>query len=325
MKINEIVVEKVKDFADFKRFVGQLGLKPKHLIIKPNWVEPIEGSYTEAKVLEFLFRSFDCPKTIIESYTFWRTQKWAESQEDYFSSKEATLATGKKHWDHFKKQEQWFLEWSGIGKLLKKYDVDYINITEEVWSKKTVDPKIIKRVVEKKYGQIGHQELYRYFPQRLFNLRGNVLISFAKAKTSLPSNVMVTLSTKNLFGLIPHPIRCPRFHLEDEKYTGLSQSILDIHRIYRSFFDLLFVAEGIFLTLEGPWPEEFNTVRNWGMIVSGKNSIEVDAVMAYLMGLNLEKAKPAWFVKAKEAFGGYDHKILGKVPKKFIQKFKKPK
>lgn len=321
MKIDGVVVEKVKNFADFKRFIDQTGIKPKHLIIKPNWVEPIEGSYTEAKVLEFLFKAFDCPKTIIESYTFWRTQKWAKSQEDYFSSKEGNLVTGKKHWDHFKNQDKWFLEYTGIGRLLKKHNIDYINITEEVWLGRTVKSEIIKKIVEEKYLLVANKELYSFIPQKISDLRGSFLLSFSKAKTDTEN--IVTLSTKNLFGLIPDPIRWPKWHGVEEEL--LPQSIVDINKIYRALFDCYFLSEGIFTALEGPWPNEITPVKNWGMIVGGKNSVEVDAAMAHLTGLNLEEDKPAWFVKAKEVFGDYNKSILDRIPKNYIRRFKKPK
>ena len=58
---------------------------------------------------------------MVESYTFWRTDKYAVGGGDYLSSQEATLKTGKKHWRHFKKQDQWFLSATGIGDVLKKH------------------------------------------------------------------------------------------------------------------------------------------------------------------------------------------------------------
>jgi hypothetical protein len=67
-----------------------------------------------------------------------------------------------------------------MDKVLERHGVEYVNVTEEVWAKRTVDPETI-REISCKYGPLHFEEFYGQVPTRLFELRGGTFLSLAKA------------------------------------------------------------------------------------------------------------------------------------------------
>ncbi len=301
-----------------KDFLKAIGLKlDQPVIIKPNWVAPIKGEYTEAKPLELLFSAISGKKYLIESYSFWRTDLYLKEEKDYFSSSEGTLEGGKQHWDHFKKMDQWFLDYMKISPLLKKYDVKYINITNEYWKGECVDPEIVRNEVEKKYSPVNRKEFYSFLPKVLHDMKGRQLLSFSHAKAYV--NWQATLSIKNFFGLIPSPTRYPLYHGDGN--DDVPRNVVDINKIYRTFFDCFFSVEGITNVLtEYDEGNKHKIVPDWGYILGGKNSVEVDNIAAKLIGKNLDEAMLNPIKEAEEIFGGYDKSVFAKLPKEIFVK-----
>jgi len=219
--------------------------------------------------------------------------------------------------DFLREQDAWGLESTGLADLLKKYTVDYVNITEEVWKRATVDPKIIQEIVEKKFPPIQNKELYSVVPKKIFGLRNEdtVFIDFAKIKTD--GAVVMTLSTKNLFGLIPDPKRSPKYHDPEKKI--LPHAILDMNKIYHALFKSIFINEGIFTAIDGPSPEKGRLKENFNLIVGGNNSIDVDLVTAKLVGIDPKVLLEKQLNPSKEVFG-FNSEILEQVPDNFADK-----
>lgn len=309
--IGSTTLSKIKTQADMDKFVKSLGLVSDYLIIKPNWVQARDGTYTDAKALDMFLTSAKRKAILVESYTFWRTDRYAIGGGDYFSSKEADLQTGKKHWDFFKKNDQWFLSASGLGDVLKKHQATYINITNEVWSGNTCDGKKIKELTENNYPPVTFKELYSFIPQKLFELKGADFISFSKAKKEIEYGF--TLSTKNLFGLIPAPRRYPKYH--GQKDELLAQSIADMNKIYRSLFNCHFIVEGIFTASSAKSMEEILCIRDWGVILGGKNSIEVDMIAAKILQNEPPKSGVDILKVSKDVFGDFNKNLLSLIPK----------
>ncbi len=311
MKIDSVLFAKVKTFEEFQEFINKLDIKGKNFIIKPNWVEPTKGQYTEPKPLRWLFDCLKGKKVIIESHTVWRNKILMETGEVVVNEKNVNEKK-----DFLREQEKWFLESTGINNLLKEYNVEYINVTEEVWKGKTVEPKIIQQIVEKKFPPIRHKELYGIIPKKIFELKDAVFIDFAKLKTN--RGFAMTLSTKNLFGLIPDPKRSPKYH--DHEAKIIPYAVLDINKIYRALFNCIFINEGIFTAVDGPSPEESRLKENVNLIVGGKNSIDVDLVTAKLVGISPEILLKKLLNPTKEIFK-FNSGILNKVPENFTDKF----
>jgi hypothetical protein len=119
------------------------------------------------------------------------------------------LETGKlgsKKKGDLRRSDQWFLEYSGIGKILKKHGVEFLNITEENWGKRTIDPENIQFHVEGKHQPVEDPDFYSWIPEKLYELKGADFLSLAKLRLGI-QDIPASLSIKNLFGMIPHPSR----------------------------------------------------------------------------------------------------------------------
>ena len=290
MEINGVVIGKITKRKDFEHFISGLQIEAENYVIKPNWSNA--NNYTSAETLELLFQFLNGKKTVIESYTAWRNElNTGPEPVDVITPRNA-----KRKWKWIKEQDEWFLDYSGIGKVLRSYDVNYINITEEVWSGRTVDAKEIKKIVETEFSPVKQEELYGYVPQKVYNLKGGLLISF---NMSRKTREMASLSIKNLFGLIPDPARYGKWHGPGDQL--LPQSIIDINKIYRSLFETLWI----------------NEIKNLRLLIGGDDSVKVDVVTAYVMGIDPKKIP--YLNLATATFGDYDETLLGKIPANLLK------
>jgi len=282
LKIGDVVVSKVTDAEDMKRFAAELNIRGKGFIIKPNWSNA--NTYTSARVLDFLFNCLEGKKTVVEGYTAWRNElnKGPEPQ-DFITPKNA-----KRKWKWIKEQDAWFLRYSRIEKVLKEHGVDYVNITEEVWNCRTVAKGEIQRIVEERFDPLKNEEMYGFVPNKVYELRGRSLISL---NWSRKTREIMSLSTKNLFGLIPDPARYGRWHGKNDSL--LPQSIADINKLYRSLFQPCF------------W---INEIRDRELLVGSENSVQADAVTASIVGVDPKKIE--YLKLASGVFGGYDETLL---------------
>ena len=282
MKINGIVLATVTQVDAFKRFIDELDIRGESFLIKPNWSNA--KTYTSAKTLDLMFSTLNGDKTVIEGYTAWRNElNTGPVPQDFITPRNA-----KKKWKWIKDQDEWFLRHSGIGKVLERHRVEYVNITEEVWSGRVVAKEETKRVVEANFGSVKNQEMYGFVPEKVYRLRGHTLISL---NMSRGTREMASLSTKNLFGLIPDPARYGKWHGPNDSL--LPQSIVDINKVYRSLFKPCF------------W---INEIKQRELLVGSKNSVEADALTARILGVDPEKI--GYLLLAAEVFGGYDEAVV---------------
>ena len=284
MEFDGVVISRITESKDFERFISGLQIKAENYVIKPNWGNA--NTYTSAEILEMLFHFLNGKKMIIESYTAWRNELNTGSEP----VEVITPRNAKRKWKWIKEQDEWFLDHSGISEVLERYDVEYVNVTEEVWSGRTMDAKEIKRIVEAKFDAVTREEMYGYVPKKIYDLRGGLLISL---NNSRKTREIASLSTKNLFGLIPDPARYGKWHGEGDKL--LPQSIIDINKIYRGLFKTVWI----------------NEIKEASLLIGGRNSVEVDAITAHVMGVGPQKIP--YLTLAASTFGGYDRTLLTRV------------
>ena len=181
------------------------------------------------------------------------------------------------HWDLLKKLDQRFLDDLGYSDLFKEFDVEWVNVTDEVWSGGTVDANLVKEAVESMYPAVQHERLYEYLPKKLYKYHGMPFISYSKLKQ------YVTFSMKNIFGMIPDPIRA-WWHGKDGEYH--QRSILDINKIYSAFFKMVGISEALDKT--PIWDEngvyggpefKYNIVKNLGFAGISNDMVQLDSVM----------------------------------------------
>ena len=270
-----MLAKKLKKEEGLREVIDSLDIKSDVVLVKPNWVGAFPGGYTGAKVVDLLLSALKNHRVIfVESYSFWRTDKKINGTGDYFSSKEATVETGKQHWDFFKKMDEWFLKETGIGDVLKRHGAEYLSVTDEVWKGKGVEPEIISSIVEKQFKPVAIKEMYKMIPGSIFEFKGAPFISLAKAK--IDSAYGGSFSIKNIFGLIPDPNRYEKYHGGDTEKI-LTKSIIDTHKIYQSLFDVKFMVESIFEYCKMNWKtEKSQKIKGDGYIIASQNGFEVD-------------------------------------------------
>ena len=281
-----MIIKGKKEFIDQ---ITKFDIKTKYAVVKPNWKSNHEGEFTEPEILSLLFEALpNQKKIVVESYTPWRGLKFIES--DSHKGKGVTLDGGKAHWDFYKEQDQHFLGTTGIGNVLKKHKVDYINITNEVWGGKCIGPEVIKKEVTDKKERITWEELYSYIPQKLYQIRkSSTLISLSKIKIEEGIQaIYISMSIKNLFGLIPHPSRWIPFH--GENHESVSEVTRDIYTLYTLLFDkTLWVAEGIKTLVRNYCEPHQKVVENQNLLFVGRSAKQVDSEACKILGIDPAK------------------------------------
>jgi hypothetical protein len=217
----------------FIEMIKGLNLKPP-LVIKPNWGFSV--IFTEAEILDWTLAAIDGDALVVESYGWARCREAVEEKKYGPFSREA-----------LRKADKWFLRYSGIDKVLKKHDAEYLNITEEVWADQIADQETIQSIVEDSYSPLHMEKMSSFVPQRLYDLSDGTFLNLSKLKF-MGDDIVISLSLKNLFGMIPGPDR-GEFHGEMNK--AMNPSIIDMNKIYRSLFKTKGVVEGVFTASRG--------------------------------------------------------------------------
>ncbi len=288
-KIGNVVVEESANKETFAEIIGKLDLKPP-VIIKPNWGFSV--CFTEAAILDWVLSAVDDDALVVESYG------WARTEE--------ALKTG--GWGSFepedlRKSDRWFFDYSGIGKVLEKHGVEFLNITEENWGGRTADPGLIREAVEEKHTPLEREDFLGFVPERLYEMRGCDLLSLAKVRI-LETPIHVSLAVKNFFGMIPGPSRRV-YH--GEKHSRLSRSIVDIYKVYDSLFSIKGVVEAVFTaSLRDPETLKWENRENLGFVAASCDLIELDALVTALWGR--DPSTVDYLRLASDEFGGWDEK-----------------
>ena len=283
----KILVEQSANADTFAELIGALNLTPP-VLIKPNW-GTVE-CYSEADVLDWTLSAIQGEKIVIESHG------WARNEETLLGKESGKLTRA-----NLRKGDQWFLDHCGLGDVLAKHDVEYLNLTEEIWAGRAADPEQVKQVVEQRYAPVRFEEMYAKVPARLFEMRGGTLLSLAKYKI-LFYPLGVSFSIKNLFGLLPGPSR-GKYH--GEAHADLDQSIVDINKIYRSLFNL----KGMIETTHNAGLLENDVDRTivrpgCGEVLASDDTVTLDAFASALYGR--DPASVGHLRLAAETFGDWD-------------------
>lgn len=283
----------------FKEMLSRINLKAP-LVIKPNWSSSL--IYTERPILDWILSAFDGEVIIVESYAMWRNEMFIDSSQIRDSKFLERLGKQKK--SDLRKNDEWFLKFTGIQELLDKYDVEYLNISEELWANRVCSPEIIHNEVEKKFIPLEIESLSSSVPTRLFDLKDGTLLNLTKPKRSLKFN-FVSLTFKNLIGMIPDPWR-GKYHGENDAL--LSQSIVDINKIYNSLFNATGIIEGVFTTSETIDSLLDPVIHsNTGYIWASENPVELDALVTVQLGMNPYDIE--YLKQISEIFGPWSNRV----------------
>ncbi len=317
-KFGDVMLARVRTSADLRRLLVDPHFGEEVLVVKPNWYAPYPANFTDVEALRMLIEAVDSRVVVTEAYTLERHDgnmkltvdgeevdwRWILKHPDWGWAKEGG------RWDEIRRQDRWFLDEYGFTDLFDEFGVEYINVTEEVWQGRTVDPTEVKTAVEERFMPAFTEKLYGFLPRKLYDLKGSTLVSLGKVKgirSTFPS-----LTMKNLFGLVPDPLR-PWWH--GPKDSRLGKSIVDIVKVYASFFEVYGVCEAIKEAtvshpkgeVEVPWGR-YDVVSDLGVAALGPDLVSLDAVLCGLIGVDPEKV--SYLQRGEEAFGEYNRSVV---------------
>jgi len=314
MKFGDVTLEKIEDSTDLRRLLPPEITGSETVIVKPNWFSPHPANFTDAEALGILLDALDGQAIVVEAYTL---EKHDGTMSFTVDGDEVNWRWLMDHpgwgwveeegrWDEIRRQDRWFMDEYGLTDVLAERGAEYVNVTEKVWQGRTADFTSVKEAVEERFKPVHEERLYGYLPEALHAHMGAPFISYGKIKGIGGSHPSLTV--KNLFGLIPDPLRSWWHGPGDER---LGRSIVDITKIYAAHFGLHGVCEAVKeVTVSHPEGEvkvpwgSYNIVRDLGIAVSGPNLVSLDAVISGLIGI--DPAKVNYLALGEEAFGPYD-------------------
>lgn len=295
MKYGQVFVEENVTPSELGMVISKLDLKPP-VIVKPNW--GTINNYTEAEIIDGVLSEITGEAIVVESYGWARTKASLEGK-----------GVGSMKKEDLRESDKWFLEVSGVGDVLSKHGVEYLNVTEEVQAGRTVDPGVIRGLVEEKYPAVMFEEMYSWVPTRLYDMREGTFLSLAKYRLN-HDPIVVSLSLKNLFGMIPGPSR-GKYHGKKDKV--LAQTIVDINKVYHALFMVKGLVDGVLTASRNILPKDAinpSTVNNKGMLLGSTDCVKLDAFVAAVEG---NKPEDIGYMKlSAEHFGGWDESELEK-------------
>ncbi len=175
----------------------------------------------------------------------------------HFGAREVIVAEGSGH----QRDTELLFEYSGLADALRQLDAPFVDLNLD---------DIAPVPLAANYTQLGQL----YLPETVLN--ADLLISLPKLKTHKWAGV--TLSLKNLFGVVPGvKYGWPKNLLH---WRGIDNSIWDIALAVKPAFAIVDGIEG----MEGDGPIYGDTVHA-GVLVLGDNLPAVDATAARVMGV----------------------------------------
>jgi uncharacterized protein (DUF362 family) len=222
-----------------------------------------------------------------------------EAAIDSFRSlgaREVVVAEGPGH----RRDSEYLLTASGIYDVIKEHRVRYVDLnTDDV------------RLTELRSDFTNLRQLY--FPETLFN--ADLLVSMPKLKTHHWAGV--TLSLKNMFGVIPGSVYgWPKNALH---WAGIHGSILDINSSLP--IPQFAIVDGI-VGMEGNGPLQGQPKQS-GVLILGHDLVAVDATAARLM--KIEPNKIEYLEAAGRFLGNISHErieLIGEQLERFQQDYR---
>ena len=318
-RISDSIFTRVNTADEFTRFLGENLPKSDPLIIKADWVGIEDGSPRNLEALRCIAEAAKGKVIITEGHQLWRSRILEPSGLKFTVNNQEVdwnwLLEGKgwtwlirqradwsffikgPHWSHIMKEERAFLEKYGFTDFFKDNGIEYINVTDEIWSGRIADPKRVKEVVELKYSPAFTEKLYGFVPEKLYRHRGSSLVSLSKRKD------YQSFTMKNNFGLIPDPVRAWWHGFKKANTVGpggarLAKSVLDINKVYGALFNLV----GVFEAPRGDWS---TFTRDVGL--SG-GMAQLDAILNRLSRFDPESA--AYISSGNGVFGTFNPELL---------------
>jgi len=202
-------------------------------------------------------------------------------------AREVIVAEGPGH----RRDNEYLLTASGLLSVIKDHGVRYVDLNYD-------DLRPAK--LRSRFTNLNQL----YLPETLFN--ADLLVSMPKLKTHHWAGV--TLSLKNMFGVVPGSIYgWPKNILH---WSGIDESILDINSTLPT--PRFAIVDGI-VGMEGNGPLQ-GEAKHSGVLIIGDDPVAVDATSARLM--RLEPRKIRYLEKAGEFLGNIAYERIEQIGEK---------
>jgi hypothetical protein len=164
-----VTIARARSAADLKQLLIDPWFKTDKIIIKPNWVSTEPSGFTDSQTLRMFLEALDSHIVVTECLHLGRSMnllkegmrftvegqevnwKWLMKGEGWkwgLENPDWDWFRKGGHWNQIQKEEKAFLDEYGFTDLFTEFNVDYVNVTEEVWNERAADPAEVKRVVE---------------------------------------------------------------------------------------------------------------------------------------------------------------------------------
>jgi uncharacterized protein (DUF362 family) len=333
-RFGSTTIAKVTSSSELRQALTNAEFDNETVIIKPNWMSTDPGDFTDAESLRMMFEAFTARFIVVESYSLARSLNLQKRGKSFAVGEQSVdwkwLLKGagwnwlihnpdwdwfknEGHWDQLREEDGAFLEKYGFADLFKEFDVTYINVTEEVWSGRTADPTAIKQAVESRFRPVQCENLYSMVPQKLYDLRGSPFISFGRLK------MYASFTFKNLFGMIPDPLRAWWHGPKNDRVTA---NIVDINKIYYSLFSMYGICEALHTMArtnpdgkyKGIFSPRYDITEGGGIIAFGRDLLSLDAMLLSLSDPSLrsivDDVNRDPIALAEEEFGAIDRQAI---------------
>ncbi len=328
-RFGQTTIAKLSVPHELKQLLVDPWLQSETIIIKPNFVATDPGYATDSEALRALLEALDSHIVVTESHMVPRSTNLMEEGMGFTVGGEEVnwmwLMGGEGwrwqmenpdwgwfreggHWDQIKKEDWAFLDERGFTDLFMEFGVEYVNVTDEVWSGRMADPADVKEAVESRFKPAFTEKLFGMVPKKLHDLRGSTFISYSKLQN------YNSFTLKNLFGMIPDPVRA---WWHGPKNSRIAPSIVDINKVYRSLFNVYGICETLHTNpvshpegeLVNALGTRYNIAESLGVVAFGRDPVSLDAIFCNLAGLDINQFG-GYIGKAEEEFGAYDREAL---------------
>lgn len=301
-----IIAEEAHSKSEFLSFLQELDLKPP-FIVKPNWICEDYGHFTDPQILRWTieFLRSKGHVALVESYSARNMTKCPTMNP--------SLKFTEQELKQVRSTEEDFLKRTGMYETLQEFEIEYVNVAEEVLKHNIVDPNLVKKHVISRFDAVSRSELYSFVPKRLYSLRDGTFVNLAKFK------VFFSICTKNLFGLIPEHVGYgARFTYHGKADQDLSRNIVDVNKVYRALFNVVGLVEGITsLTCDPQYSNkkcksvfgyEYGVLEDLGLIYYSDEPLWLDAFIYQQCGRN--PSEKEHLALAASTFGTWPFELL---------------
>ena len=290
LRYGEGIIADLSGPADLARLLEHQGIVGDLFFVKVTWHGYAPGTYTDPVALDTLLSALPGRAVVLEGHTASRNRGGADWDWE-------TEARSHRTW--IRREEQHYLERTGLADVLTKHRASYLNVTEASWDGACANPSEVRAHLAGRGVHLHDDELAEYVPEVMLEHSGAPFISFARFKGP------TRLSLSNLFGLIPIPLRSA-WH--GPNLTYFARVCCDLARLYETFFDPFGIVEGLNVAVR--WDRKGLNRSRWGnydlidhpsLLTASRGFATADVLASRLQGQDVSRS--AFFDVVKHELG----------------------